>query len=439
MELVVVGLSHRTSPVEIRERLAMNHGEAEGFVRELIQTGTLAEGIVVSTCNRVEIYGLARQPMAAIESLSSSLAEFKQIAPTDLIPCLYKQHGTPAVEHLFSVTASLESLVVGEPQILGQVKEAYAAAQTAQTTGPGMNRLMHRAFSVAKRVRTETQISRLAVSISSVAVDLARKIFQRLEQHTAMLVGAGEMAELAARHFSGAGIKELFILNRTYERAAGLAQEFQATAVPFEKLHAYLAEVDIALFSAGAPHHLVRGSEIEQIMRQRKQRPLFLIDIAVPRNVDPLCGEVDNVFLYDVDDLQQVADGNKALRLNETEAARAIVREESEKYAAYVHAQQAFPVIARLTARAEALRKAELERTLNGLGGEADPVLAEKLNVMTAAIVNKLLHGPIQAIKEAQSADDTEALELVRKMFRLEEEPQASAKPGEPAGQRKKA
>src|SRR5690606_32910237 len=157
-------------------------------------------------------------------------------------------------------------------------------------------------FSVAKRVRTETQISRLAVSISSVAVDLARKIFQRLEQHTAMLVGAGEMAELAARHFAGAGIKELFILNRTYERAAALAQEFHATAVPFDKLQAYLAEVDIALFSAGAPHHLVRASEIEAIMRQRRQRPLFLIDIAVPRNVDPLCGEIDNVFLYDVDD-----------------------------------------------------------------------------------------------------------------------------------------
>lgn len=435
MEPIVIGVNHRTSSVDLRERLAMDHAMAGAFVRGLIDDGTIGEGLVVSTCNRVEIYAFARQPMAAIENVSMRLAAAKGLTPTDLFPSLFKDHGQAAVEHLFAVTSSLESLVVGEPQILGQVKEAYAAAQETGTTGPLLNRLMHRTFGVAKRVRTETKISRLAVSVSSVAVDLAKKIFQRLDQHRAMLVGAGEMAELAARHFESAGLKELFILNRTYERAAQLAGEFGATAVPFDKLHTYLGEVDIAMFSAGAPHHLIKKADLEAIMRQRKQRPLFLIDIAVPRNVDPACGEVDGVFLYDVDDLQQVADGNKALRINETDTARGIVREETEKYIQWAHAQKAFPVIARLTARAESLRKAEIERTLHDLGA-GDPALADKLDRMTAALVAKLLHGPIQAIKEAQAGDDAETLETVRKMFGLEDEAPGAAAD---AASRKKA
>ena len=437
MEPFVVGINHRTSSVELRERLAMDHAQASALVKELVTAGVVGEGLVVSTCNRVEFYGCARQPVAAMDAIAEKISELKHTAPDELHPSLYKHAGTAAVEHLFHVTASLDSLVVGEPQILGQVKEAYAAAQEAATTGPSLNRLMHRAFAVAKRVRTETKISRLAVSVSSVAVDLAKKIFAKLDNHTAMLVGAGEMAELAARHFDGAGIKELFILNRTYERAAALAGEFGATAVPFDKLHAYLAEVDIAVFSAAAPHHLIKKGDMEAIMRQRRQRPLFLIDIAVPRNVDSGCGDVDNVFLYDVDDLQQVADGNRALRQHETESAKTIVADETAKYAEWTRAQKAFPVIARLTARADALRKAELERTITDLGLANSPQTVEKLDRMTSALVNKLLHGAIQTIKDAQAGDDAETIETVRRMFGLEDE----AKPATSAedGQRNKA
>jgi glutamyl-tRNA reductase len=316
--------------------------------------------------------------------------------------------------------------VVGEPQILGQMKEAYAVAQEAKLTGAALNRLVHRAFSVAKRVRTETQISRLAISVSSVAVDLSKKIFQKLESHRVMLVGAGEMAELAARHFYSAGIKELIILNRTYERASALAQEFGAVAAPFEKLHAYLAEVDIALFSAGAPHHLVKASEVEAIMRQRKNRPLFLIDIAVPRNIDPECGKIDDVFLYDVDDLQQIADSNRSLRSGEADAAHAIVNAETERYVEWTHSQAIFPLIARLTARAETLRKSELDRTLASLDLSNNPEVAEKLEKMTSALVSKLLHQPIQVIKQAQSMDDTQAIEVASRIFGLEDDPAAS-------------
>lgn len=423
MDLVVVGISHHGSPVELRERLAMTPEKGVQFVTKLRENGVADEGLAVSTCNRVEIYALTRNSEAAIQEISHLLASVNQMPASDLFPYLFKQHGTAAVSHLFRVTASLESLVVGEPQILGQIKESYAAAQDAGNTGSSLNRLMHRAFSVAKRVRTETQISRLAMSVSSVAVDLSKKIFQSLEKHTAMLVGAGEMAELAARHFETAGLKELFILNRTYERAVSVAQEFGATAVPFDKLQAYLGEVDIALFSAGAPHHLIRGPELELIMRQRKNRPLFLIDIAVPRNVDPACGEIDGVFLYDVDDLQQIVDGNRSLRNGEAETAARIVNEETEKFTAWRHAQQVFPVIARLTARAETLRQAELERTLNDLGAEPGSELAEKLDVMTTALVRKLLHAPIQAIKDAQNIDDAQSIETARRMFSLDEEP----------------
>jgi glutamyl-tRNA reductase len=435
MEPFVIGINHRTSSVELRERLAMSHEQASALIKELVAAGVVAEGLVVSTCNRVEFYGYAKQPVAAMDAVAQRLSELKHTAPAELTPSLYRELGIDAVAHLFNVTASLDSLVVGEPQILGQVKDAYAAAQEAANTGPGLNRLMHRAFAVAKRVRTETKISRLAVSVSSVAVDLAKKIFGGLENHTAMLVGAGEMAELAAKHFEGAGIKELFILNRTYERAAALAGEFGATAVPFDKLHAYLAEVDIVVFSAAAPHHLLKQGDMDAIMRQRRQRPLFLIDIAVPRNVDGSVGEVDNVFLYDVDDLQQVADGNRALRQNETETAKGIVADETQKFSEWTRAQKAFPVIARLTARADALRKAELERTIADLGLAGSPQTVEKLDRMTSALVNKLLHGAIQTIKDAQAGDDAETIETVRRMFHLEDDAPAAAEDG----QRKKA
>ncbi len=420
MDLVVVGLNHRSSSVSLRERMAMEPQVAVDFLRSLRDGGVVSDGMVVSTCNRVEVYAMSREPATAPARIGEALAARHGLQSADVFPSLYSLSGKEAVEHLFSVCASLDSMVVGEPQILGQVKEAFATAQQAGLTGGAFNRLIQRGFSVAKRVRTETQISRLAVSVSSVAVDLAKKIFQKLDQHTAMLVGAGEMAELAARHFDSAGIKELFILNRTYERAVALAQEFDAVAAPFDKLHSYLAEIDIAVFSVGAPHYVIRAAELESIMVRRRQRPLFLIDIAVPRNIDPACAEFDSVFLYDMDDLEHIADGNKALRTGEGDHARRIVKEESDAYLSWAQAQQAFPIIARLTMRAESIRKAELERTIADLN--ADPETAEKLERMTASIVRKLLHNPIQAIKAAQSGDDYLVLEAVRQAFGLDDE-----------------
>lgn len=418
MHLLVTGMNHRTSPLELRERLAMDFPVAAAFLDPFRSDGVLQEAMLLSTCNRVEVYAAAHDPDLASRRVIDALAVQAKVPVGELYSSVYVFRGADAITHVFTVAASLDSLVVGEPQVLGQVKQAFGNAQQAGLIGPSLNRLLQRAFYVAKRVRSETQISRLAVSVSSVAVDLARKIFQRLDQHTVMLVGAGEMAELAARHFESAGIKQMYILNRTYDRAVALAQEFQAVAAPFDKLQAYLGEVDIAVFSAASPHYLVRAPEMEAIMRARRQRPIFLIDIAVPRNVDPACSEIDSVFLYDVDDLQQVVDENRALREDEAAAARRIVGEEAERFSAWIQAQQAFPVIARLTARAEALRRAELDRTLADLG--AGPELAEKLDLMTAALVRKLLHEPIQAIRKAQTEDDIQLIESVRRAFALE-------------------
>jgi glutamyl-tRNA reductase len=433
MELVLVGVNHRTSSVDLRERLAMDHEAGLALLRRMREAHFVAEGLVLSTCNRVEIYALAHDVETALRGIPDALAQAANLPVADVYPALAILHGREAVEHLFSVTSSLDSLVIGEPQILGQVKQAYAAAQGGGLAGGAFNRLVERAFSVAKRVRSETQISRLAVSVSSIAVDLARKIFGRLDNTTAMLVGAGEMAELAARHFNASGIKQLVILNRTYERAVALAQEFQGVPAHFDRLHQTLGEVDIAVFSAGATHYLLRPAEVAAIMKQRKQRPLFLIDIAVPRNIDPACADIESVFVYDIDDLEQIADDHRMLRTDEAALARSIVGEETEKYIAWKHARQVFPVIARLTARSEAIRRAELERTLADL--QADPLLAEKLEAMTSAIIRKMLHHPIQAIRAAQIDDDVQIVEAARRIFALEEESEKKA----PLTERKKA
>ncbi len=420
MDLVVVGLNHRTSSVDLRERLAMDLEAGNGLIRSLKASGALAEGMVVSTCNRVEVYAVTGDTEEAPAKISDALAQASGLQGAEVFPALYAHRTHEAVAHLFRVVASLDSLVIGEPQILGQIKQSFAAAQEAGLSGPTLHRILERAFSVAKRVRNETQIARLAVSISSVAVDLARKIFGRLDRQTAMLVGAGEMAELAARHFDGAGVRKLVILNRTYERAAALAQEFGAAAVPFERLTSALADADIAVFSAGATHYLLRREDLHGLMRQRRQRPLFLIDIAVPRNIDPACADEENVFLYDIDDLQQIADENRSIREDEAEVAARIVAEEAGKHQAWLVTRRAFPVIARLTARAEQLRRAELERTLRDL--QATPEVAEKLDLMTAALVRKLLHEPIQAVRNAQAVDDVQTLDAVRRLFDLGEE-----------------
>lgn len=439
MDLVVVGLNHRSSSVALRERLAVDLPAAVTLTRTLRDAGTILEGMMISTCNRVEVYGLTRQGDETLGHVSETLAAWHGIPASEIYPALYCLHGIDAVTHLFSMTASLDSMVVGEPQILGQVKQAFSAAQEGGLSGAAFNRLMERAFYVAKRVRSETQISRLAVSVSSVAVDLAKKIFQRLDKHSAMLVGAGEMAELAARHFDTAGLKQMIVLNRTYERAVALAGQFNAVAAPFEQMSRQLGQVDIAVFSLGITQYAIRAPELKAIMRDRARRPLFLIDIAVPRNIDPACQEIDNVFLYDIDDLEQIADSNRSLRSGEADAARAIVTEESERYLAWTHAQQVFPVIASLTSRADSIRKAEVARTVADL--DASPELAEKIERMTSALVRKLLHHPIQALKDAQVVDDFQVVETVRRVFALEEDAGEGedSNPAKSNGERKKA
>jgi glutamyl-tRNA reductase len=332
------------------------------------------------------------------------------------------------VRHLFRVAASLDSMVVGEPQILGQLKDAFDHALTHNTTGTVMNRLMKKAISVAKRIRTETKIAESAVSISFAAVELARKIFGDLDGKTVMLAGAGEMAELAAKHLVNNGVKQILVANRTYERAEELAQEFEGRAVKYEDLVPEMVHADILIAATGAPHYILLKKDMERVIKERKNKPVFLIDIAAIRNLDPEINKIDNVYLYDVDDLQSVVESNIKERQREAEQAEEIIEEEINTFMSWLTTIDVVPTIVALRERAEAIRLAELERSLPKMG-ELSEKQKKQLEGLTQAIVNKLLHAPLVALKK--SAGDPEGgshVESARVLFGLDETPPEGAK-----------
>jgi glutamyl-tRNA reductase len=416
--LVVVGVSHRTAPLDVREGLAFPPERlAEALSRARDEAG-LAEAMILSTCNRVEVYGRAAAQEAPAEAVARFLEAYHGRASGALGPYLYAVSGEAAVRHAFRVAASLDSMVIGEPQILGQVKDAYEVAEAARSLGPGLGALRNRCLAAAKRARSETRIGENAVSVSSVAVELARKIFGSLKDRAVLLVGAGKMSELSARHLVSGGARATVLGGRTFQKAEELAAALGGQAAPFEALQAELAKADVVISSTGAPHAVIRREDVAAAVRSRR-RPLFLIDIAVPRDIEPGVRDLANVFLYDLDDLKAVAEANLRERRKEAAAAEAIVEAEVRAFLEWQKSLDVAPLLADLRQRAEAIRRAEVERARQRLG-PLNPDQEAALDAATTAIVNKLLHPPTAHLKEvAKNGRASEVVELVRRLFGL--------------------
>jgi len=420
MNIIVVGLSHKTAPVEIRERVAFAPTAMERPLSEVAALPAIAEGMIVSTCNRVEVYATSRDPDAGIAQLRRFMAAFHGLDLEELEKHLYDYQGEEAIRHVFRVSASLDSMVIGEPQILGQIKTAYGYATEFKTVGLILNRFMHKAFSVAKRVRTETNIAGNAVSVSFAAVELARKIFGTLDGKTVLLIGAGEMCELAARHFLNNGASQVLVTNRTLARAEKLAEEFGGRAIPFDEFPGQLHQADIILTSTGAPNFILEHHQVEETIRKRKNKPMFFIDIAVPRDIDPRVNSINNIYLYDVDDLQGVVQANLKERHKEAKKAEGIIDQEIGQFYAWMATLEVKPTIVSLRRKFEEIRSGELERSLKNLRNLGDKE-KKAVEALTAAIVNKILHPPISALKRAQNNGGEEGyVDAVRALFELE-------------------
>ncbi|QPJ65920.1 MAG: glutamyl-tRNA reductase [Candidatus Nitrohelix vancouverensis] len=419
--LVMVGVNHKGTPVEIRERLAFTPSKIEESAERLVGRYEIIEHIILSTCNRVEIYARVKDQDEGIRSLKKFIAEFHGLSFNDLDRYFYSYRDYRCVEHLFCVSSSLDSMVLGESQVLGQVKDAYNQARAMQATGMVLNQLFEKAFTVAKKVREETGIAERGVSISSAAVELARKIFEDLENHSILLVGAGEMAELAAKHLISYGVKTVYVASRTYERAVTLASTLNGAAIDFANFNEELHRADIVITSTGAPHFIIKKEMIEQAIHKRKNKPMFFIDIAVPRDIEPEVNELENVYLYDIDDLQSVVSANIKEREKEAIEAMDIIHGEVEKFNNWVDSLDAVPTIVELRNKAELIRQKELDRTLKKMGSlsEEDRLSIEQ---MTTSIINKILHHPtINLKKKTQTQDGHHYLKAIRHLFHLDD------------------
>ncbi len=420
MNIIVVGLSHKTATVEIREKVAFSPTQMEKPLQQVVALPDITEAVIVSTCNRVEIYATTRDIAGGTARLKRFLADYHHLALEMLEPHLYSYHEEAAIRHVFRVASSLDSMVVGEPQILGQIKTSYGYAAEYKSSGIILNRFLHKAFSVAKRVRTETKIASSAVSVAFAAVELAKKIFGDLSDKTVMLIGAGEMCELAAKHFINTGVNGVMVTNRTYERAVKLAEEFDGKPVNFEDLFDQLHKADIILSSTGAPHFIIKPKEMEEVIRRRRHKPMFFIDIAVPRDIDPKVNGIENVFLYTVDHLNGVVESNLEQRKVEAAKAEAIVEQEIGQFFKWLSSLEVTPTIVALRNRFEEVRKAELDKTLS-TWKELPPDGQKRLEALTAAIVNKLLHPPTSLLKQTGQGNRTDLyVDALRSLYGLE-------------------
>jgi len=429
MRFQLIGVNHKTAPVEVRERLAIPESRLPEACKKLVEHPGIEEGMILSTCNRVEVLANTRNGVGA--DLRSFLENYFQLDGIELNRHLYEYSEQEAVRHLFRVAASLDSLVVGEPQILGQVKEAYATARAVGAVRAQLDQLVTRAFAVAKRVRTETAVGSSSVSIASVAVDLAKKIFGSLAGKHVYLVGAGKMSELAARHLLAHGCASIFVANRTYERAVSLAYKFKGQAIHFEDLHKTCDRADIVITSTGAPHAIFRREHGETFLTRRKNRPMFFIDIAVPRDVDPAMNKLDGIFVYDIDDLQQAVANHVADRRKEAERAEAIVAGEVDRFQARIQTLDVVPTIVSLQDHLETIRQAEIDR-VRGRLGPLSPDQEMAVEALTRGIVNKIMHTPISTLKSAaREPEATTVIDLVRRLFNLQERRAARSGSGE--------
>jgi glutamyl-tRNA reductase len=432
MHLVLIGISHRTAPVDLRERIDFQTRGVGEALRGVAALGSAREAVIVSTCNRAEIYAAAEEVPRAEADLIAFVGAFSGVSRDDIAPHVYNVVDLDAARHLFRVAAGLDSLVVGEPQILGQVKEAHTMAVEAQTAGPVLNRLFHASFVAGKRVRTETGLASGAVSVSYAAVSLAKKIFGNLQERRVVVVGAGEMGKLTALHMKSQGVSHVTIVSRTMAHAARTAEAIGgATAAPWNELDAALVAGDIVITATGAAAPILTKARIEAVMRQRRSRPLFVIDIALPRDVEPAAGEIEQVFLYNIDDLQATVRENLARRSSEVARAEAIVTEEVGKFELWLRSRGAIPTVVALRQRFEAIRRAELER-LDFKMSALPPEARARVDEITRLIIEKLLLTPTEQLKSVGDAERIGAYaEALTRLFALaEEQPGGRGQPG---------
>jgi glutamyl-tRNA reductase len=415
MNFQLIGVNHMSAPLEVRERLAVSEAQLPDAVRSLVQQPGVEEGMVLSTCNRVEALASTKQGV----DLRGFLGRYFGLSDDALRSHVYEFEQHAAVRHVFRVASSLDSMVVGEPQILGQVKEAYAVARSLGAINSSLEALLSRAFAVAKRVRTETAIGSSSVSVASVAVELAGKIFGSLADKTVYLVGAGKMAELAARHLLARGAGRILVSNRTYERAVELAEGFDGQAISFEHLYHAAEQADIILTSTGASEPLFRKEHGEVLRSRRRGRPVFFIDIAVPRNIAPEMNRLDGIFVYDIDDLQSMAANNSVERQKEAERAEKIIDLEVERFASRMKSLEVVPTILSLQEYCETIRQAEIDR-IRGRLGPVTPEQEAAIEAMTRGIINKLLHTPITTLKSSAAEPEAATIhEMIRRIFNL--------------------
>lgn len=422
-EILALGISHKTAPVALRERLSLTEQQAARFVQELVASEDVTEAVTISTCNRTEFYLVVSDAVSAESELLTKVARRTGIRPTALSSVVYAPRNCDAARHLFRVTSGLDSMIVGEAEVQGQVKRAYEAALASGTTGPLTNRLFTAALQTGKRVRTETGIGSSRTSVSTVAVDLARDAVGDLAHRNVVIIGAGETSELTARAFAARGVRAIFVANRHADRARALADQVGGTVVSLHDLPLQLQTADIVVSSTSSPHPIVGVEELEVVMAEREERPLVLIDIAVPRDVEPACGDVDGVTLYDIDDLQRVVTANLSVREGERTAADAIVEGEIRRFAAWLGQLDVLPTITALREQAAAIADQVLAENA-GRWETASPRDIARVEAMTRAIVQRVLHEPTLRIKALADADAESPghgrLEIVRELFGLE-------------------
>ncbi len=420
--VVNIGMNYETAPIEMRECLASDTSGAANTLARMKDLPCIEEVFFLSTCNRVEALFTTENISEAKDSMISLMSTLAGIPFNRIQPCLYIFEEIAAIEHIFRVASSLDSMVLGEPQILGQVKDAYQEATRQRTSGVILNRMLHRAFHVAKRVRTETAVCESAVSISYAAVELAKKIFHTLEERQVLLIGAGEMAELAARHFISNGVKAVAVANRTFQRAVEMASKFNANPLSFDEIPSQLLEADIVLTSTASPEYVLTHDQVKRCLRKRRNRPLFLIDIAVPRDVQPEINELDNVYVYDLDDLKGIIELNMEKRREEAVKAERIIQEEAMKFERWTKTLQVVPTIVSMKEKAENIVQNELKKSSSKLG-ELTPEQKEEILVLSKSIAEKLLNDPISFLKKQSDKPAlTRYLEISRRLFNLNED-----------------
>jgi glutamyl-tRNA reductase len=421
MNLVLVGVSHKTAPVGIREKVYFDDAKLPEALQNLTAQYAFSESMILSTCNRVEVVAYGLEVEEGIQRAKDFLCNYHHLPSDQLQDYLYGFVQVDAVRHIFRVAASLDSMVLGEPQILGQIKNAYNCAQTAGTVGKTLNHVMNRAFSVAKRIRTETGIAGAAVSISYAAVELAKKIFNDLSGKTVLILGAGKMSELAAKHLTSSGISHVMVWNRTYQRAIELARVFEGEAIRPEDLFRHIERADIIISSTGSPAFILNRLDGERIIRLRKSRPVFIIDIAVPRDVDPEINKVNNVFLYDIDDLRNVIDANLKQRQKEAVFAEEIIQEEVASYLSHSRVMDVTPTIVSLRQHWERVAQEEVSRNRKYLGS-LSPDQEAAVNNLAQSILNKVLHVPIAEMKTlSQDPTKSDQIEFIKRLLGLRE------------------